>query len=41
MALVLFTVPDPAAGVAEMLRVTRPGGNISAYVWDLVEGGAP
>ncbi len=41
MALVLFFVPDPAAGVAEMLRVTRPGGSISAYVWDLVEGGAP
>ncbi len=41
MALVLFFVPDPAVGVAEMVRVTKPGGSVSAYVWDLVEGGAP
>lgn len=37
MALVLFFVPDPARGVAEMKRVVRPGGLISAYVWDLLE----
>ncbi len=41
MALVLFFVPDPAVGVAEMIRVAKPGGNISAYVWDVLEGGAP
>ncbi len=32
--LVLNFVPDPRAGVAEMSRVTVPGGTIAAYVWD-------
>lgn len=42
MALVLFFVPDPAAGVAEMKRVVKPGGGISAYMWDILEpGGFP
>ena len=41
MALVLFFVPDPAKGVAEMRRVTRPGGSISAYCWDVPGGGFP
>jgi len=42
MALVLFFVPDPAMGVAEMKRVVRRGGSVSAYVWDLLEpGGFP
>jgi SAM-dependent methyltransferase len=42
MALVIFFVPDPARGVAEMKRVVRPGGAVSAYVWDLLEpGGFP
>lgn len=41
MALVLFFVPDPARGVAEMTRVVRPGGAISVYVWDMPGGGFP
>jgi SAM-dependent methyltransferase len=41
MALVLFFVPEPARGVAEMARVVRPGGSVSAYVWDMHGGGFP
>ena len=41
MALVIFFVPDPARGVAEMRRVVRPGGSVSAYAWDIVGGGFP
>lgn len=41
MALVIFFVPEPAVGVAEMVRVTRPGGTVSAYAWDLPGGGFP
>ena len=41
MALVIFFVPDPAKGVAEMARVTRPGGLVSAYAWDILGGGFP
>lgn len=41
MALVIFFVPEPAKGVAEMVRVTRPGGSISAYAWDALGGGLP
>ena len=41
MALVIFFVPDPARGVAEMARVVRPGGSVSAYAWDLPGGGFP
>jgi ubiquinone/menaquinone biosynthesis C-methylase UbiE len=39
MALVLFFVPDPAAGVAEMRRAVRPGGLVAAYHWDVLGGG--
>lgn len=39
MALVIFFVPDPAKGVAEMVRVVRPGGSVSAYAWDILGGG--
>ena len=39
MALVIFFVPDPAKGVAEMQRVVRPGGTVAAYAWDILGGG--
>jgi SAM-dependent methyltransferase len=32
--LVLNFIPDPALAVAEMVRATRPGGAVGAYVWD-------
>ncbi len=32
--LVVNFIPDPAAGVAEMRRVTRSGGAVAACVWD-------
>lgn len=32
--LVVNFMADPAAGVAEMRRVTRPGGTVAACVWD-------
>lgn len=41
MALVIFFVPDPRRGVAEMVRVARPGGTIAAYAWDMHGGGFP
>lgn len=41
MALVLFFVPDPPKGVAEMARVVAPGGSVSAYAWDIPGGGFP
>jgi SAM-dependent methyltransferase len=41
MALVIFFVPEPAKGVAEMVRVLRPGGTIAAYAWDMPGGGFP
>jgi len=41
MALVIFFVPEPARGVAEMARVVSPGGIVSAYAWDVTGGGLP
>lgn len=41
MPLVIFFLPAPAAGVAEMARVVRPGGLVSAYAWDMAGGGFP
>ncbi|MBC5767716.1 class I SAM-dependent methyltransferase [Ramlibacter albus] len=36
--LVLNFVPDPARMLAEIKRVTRPGGTVAAYVWDYAGG---
>ena len=36
--LVLNFVPRPERAVAEMTRVTRPGGVVAAYLWDYAEG---
>ena len=41
MALVLFFVPEPAVGVAEMCRAVRSGGVVAAYHWDILGGGFP
>jgi ubiquinone/menaquinone biosynthesis C-methylase UbiE len=41
MALVIFFVPDPPKGVAEMARVVRPGGMVASYAWDILGGGFP
>ena len=32
--LVLNFIPDVSVGLAEMVRVTKPGGTVAAYVWD-------
>jgi len=41
MALVIFFVPEPAKGLAEMVRVVRAGGTIATYAWDMEGGGYP
>src|SRR5882672_2415852 len=41
MPLVIFFVPDPAKGVAEMARVVCPGGIVAAYAWDMLGGSFP
>lgn len=39
MGLVIFFLPDPAKGVAEMVRVVRNGGVVASYAWDTLFGG--
>jgi len=41
MPLVIFFVPEPAVGVAEMARVVASGGTVAAYAWDMAGGGFP
>jgi SAM-dependent methyltransferase len=41
MALVIFFIPDPAKGVAEMARVVCLGGTVATYAWDMLGGGLP
>lgn len=41
MPLVIFFLPDPGQGVAEMARVVAPGGIVSSYGWDMTRGGFP
>jgi SAM-dependent methyltransferase len=41
MALVIFFVREPTKGIAEMVRVVRPGGMVAAYAWDIEGGGFP
>jgi ubiquinone/menaquinone biosynthesis C-methylase UbiE len=41
MALVIFFVPDPKKGIAEMVRVVGAGGTVAAYAWDMLGGGYP
>ena len=41
MALVIFFVPDPRKGLAEMVRVVRHGGIVASYTWDILHGGFP
>jgi SAM-dependent methyltransferase len=39
--LVVHFMRDPAAGVGEMARVTRPGGVVAVCVWDHASGRGP
>jgi SAM-dependent methyltransferase len=39
--LVVHFMRDPAVGLSEMVRVTRPNGVVAACVWDHAGGGGP
>jgi SAM-dependent methyltransferase len=39
--LVVHFMADPVSGLAEMARVTRPGGLVAACVWDHAGGNGP
>ena len=39
--LVVHFMSDPVAGLAEMARVTEPGGQVAACVWDHAGGAGP
>ncbi len=41
MAVVINFVPEPAKGVAEMMRVVKPGGTVATYMWDLPGNAGP
>ena len=41
MALVITFVPDPNKAVAELRRVTKPGGIVATYMWDFFNHGFP
>jgi SAM-dependent methyltransferase len=41
MPLVIFFVPEPATGVAEMARAVSSCGLVTAYAWDMPGGGFP
>lgn len=40
-ALVINFIPEPSRAVAEMLRVTAPGGVVAGYVWDFARELSP
>jgi SAM-dependent methyltransferase len=41
MGLVVFFIPDPSKGIAEMARVVSAGGLVATYAWDMLGGGFP
>jgi ubiquinone/menaquinone biosynthesis C-methylase UbiE len=41
MALVIAFVPDPDAAVVELRRVTKSGGTVATYMWDMHNAGFP
>ena len=36
--IMLNFVPDPETAIAEMIRVTKPGGCLGIFLWDYAEG---
>jgi hypothetical protein len=41
LALVIVFVTEPAKGIAELVRVVKPGGMVATYMWDMLGGGFP